>query len=479
MFESPRGALRAAVDLQRRCVAELRADPALPLWVGVGIDAGEAVPVADGYRGGALNLAARLCSLAGPGEVLVSDGVVHLARRVDDTSYVDRGRNRVKGLADPVHVFKADFPLDLPEIPRTPAPRWTRTRIAVIAITGLMALVGVVALALTSGGGPAPVAIRADSLAEIDVKARRVMGDVPLGAQPGDVVSGGGSVWVADEAANNVIRVDPATARRVGPPEGVGIDPAALAFGDGALWVYDPVDGLLAKVDPNLEQRAIPSRFRVSPCPKQPAGTTNYLRYGCKFGGIAVGNRHVWIGREVGSQAGSSGGIWRVDGGKPRPTRTPTIPDVPAGQLAYGAGSIWTSSWPGTGGGEAAQINASRGKLIHQWVVPNSSEGSSQNLGLTYDYGDAWLVSPSGDLVEYASGHLAAGESGFQYSVQLPRGSVDVAAGGGYLWVTNDDGSLRQINPYTRNVVHVYRLGHPAYGVSYTKNRVWVGVTNQ
>ena len=71
VFASPRGALRAAVDLQRRCADELRADPSLPLRVGVGIDAGEAVAVAGGYRGGALNLAARLCSIAGPGEVLV------------------------------------------------------------------------------------------------------------------------------------------------------------------------------------------------------------------------------------------------------------------------------------------------------------------------------------------------------------------------------------------------------------------------
>ena len=36
--------------------------------VGIGLDAGEAIPVSDGYRGGALNLAARLCSLAGPGQ---------------------------------------------------------------------------------------------------------------------------------------------------------------------------------------------------------------------------------------------------------------------------------------------------------------------------------------------------------------------------------------------------------------------------
>ena len=50
VFGSPRGALRAAVDLQRRFADELRADPSLPLRVGIGIDAGEAVAVAGGYR---------------------------------------------------------------------------------------------------------------------------------------------------------------------------------------------------------------------------------------------------------------------------------------------------------------------------------------------------------------------------------------------------------------------------------------------
>ena len=42
-----------------------RSRHALPLGVGIGLDAGEAVPVEGGYRGGTLNLAARLCGLAG------------------------------------------------------------------------------------------------------------------------------------------------------------------------------------------------------------------------------------------------------------------------------------------------------------------------------------------------------------------------------------------------------------------------------
>ena len=106
VFSSARQAIRAAVVLQRRFVDETVADPSIPLAVGIGLDAGEAVPVGDGYRGGALNLAARLCSVAGPAEIFASREVVHLARKVDGVSYVDRGAVTVKGIADPVQVVR-------------------------------------------------------------------------------------------------------------------------------------------------------------------------------------------------------------------------------------------------------------------------------------------------------------------------------------------------------------------------------------
>ena len=72
VFASTRQAIRAAVDLQGRFVEETIADGELPLTVGIGIDAGEAVEVEGGYRGGALNLAARLCGQARAGEILAS-----------------------------------------------------------------------------------------------------------------------------------------------------------------------------------------------------------------------------------------------------------------------------------------------------------------------------------------------------------------------------------------------------------------------
>jgi WD40 repeat protein/class 3 adenylate cyclase len=103
-FDSARDAIRAAIDLQLQFVEDTVADPTLPLAVGIGLDAGEAVPVDGGFRGGALNLAARLCSIAGPGEVLASREVAHLARKIDGIAYLDHGAVRLKGLEGEVAV---------------------------------------------------------------------------------------------------------------------------------------------------------------------------------------------------------------------------------------------------------------------------------------------------------------------------------------------------------------------------------------
>ncbi|GAC1321053.1 MAG: adenylate/guanylate cyclase domain-containing protein [Chloroflexota bacterium] len=117
VFTSPRQALRAAVELQARFVEEDRRDPSLPLRVGIGLDAGEVIAVQTGYRGAALNLAARLCSLAGPGEVLASDGLVHLAGKMDGVEYAERGLVQLKGFANPVKAVQL-----FPQTPLLPAP---------------------------------------------------------------------------------------------------------------------------------------------------------------------------------------------------------------------------------------------------------------------------------------------------------------------------------------------------------------------
>ena len=106
VFGSARAAIKAAVALQDRFVTETVRDADMPLLVGIGIDVGEAVPVEGGYRGGALNLAARLCSLAAPGEILASSVATHLAGPLDGITFEDRGETRLKGMRDAVPVVR-------------------------------------------------------------------------------------------------------------------------------------------------------------------------------------------------------------------------------------------------------------------------------------------------------------------------------------------------------------------------------------
>jgi class 3 adenylate cyclase/streptogramin lyase len=473
-FASPRQALQAAIALQQRFADERRADPALPLLVGIGLDAGESVAVEDGYRGGALNLAARLCSIAKAGEVLVSDTVEHLAGRQRGVSFVDAGRHRVKGLADRVHVFRAVFPLDMPELPVTRTARRTPIRVAAIALVCVMALAVADLWVTTRGGTPAAVGVvvRANSLVKIDVKSRRVVADVRLGAQPGEVVSGDGGVWVADDQHTEVLRVD-ATTLTV-DRQGVPIDPARLAFGSHTLWVYDPLDSSVAEVDPDLTQNVLPTLIPLPKCLTKQSLRIIGGRYGCRLGGIAVADDgSVWIGRQA-----AGGAIWKLDPTSASPTATLTVRDAVAARLASGGGSIWTSSWYGNA--QASQVDATTEQVIKTWPEPGGGgSGSSQNPGLTWGFGYAWLVSPpNGDLLKLGSQRNEVGSRGFVGNVPLPPGSQEVAACNGFLWVTSNAGTLKQINPYTGDVVNTYRLGHPSLGVACTRGHIWVSVTN-
>jgi predicted ATPase/class 3 adenylate cyclase len=105
-FVSARNALRAALELQSRVGKSSTGNPAIPLQVGIGLDSGEALPTPDSFVGAALNLAARLCKLAGAQEILASDSVVHVAGKLDKVGYVERGFVQLKGFSEPVHVFR-------------------------------------------------------------------------------------------------------------------------------------------------------------------------------------------------------------------------------------------------------------------------------------------------------------------------------------------------------------------------------------
>lgn len=109
--------------------------------VGVGIHAGETVDTPDGFVGSAVNIAARICAIAGPGQVLVSDTVRALTQSILPVSFTPLGRRPLKGVKEPLMLYLAT-PAD-----PVAAARWARRQRSVRAARWLALAVVVVVLA--------------------------------------------------------------------------------------------------------------------------------------------------------------------------------------------------------------------------------------------------------------------------------------------------------------------------------------------
>jgi len=132
--------------------AESRAAGGAPIQVGIGIHAGETVETPEGYVGSAVNVAARVCSEARAGELLVTDTVRALTRTFLPVRFVDRRSRRLKGIAEPMVLYRVE---PLPEgVAIGPGRRDTR-RLALGAGVARTARVGALLVGLVVGGAAA------------------------------------------------------------------------------------------------------------------------------------------------------------------------------------------------------------------------------------------------------------------------------------------------------------------------------------
>ena len=107
VFPSATAAIRAGLAIAAAAGAATDADPSLPVRPGIGVHAGEPLEAPEGPIGAAVNVAARLCALAAPGEVLVSGTARDLAGGSRDLAFAARGAHPAKGLAGPIETWAA------------------------------------------------------------------------------------------------------------------------------------------------------------------------------------------------------------------------------------------------------------------------------------------------------------------------------------------------------------------------------------
>ncbi|MEA2459925.1 MAG: hypothetical protein QOH90_102 [Actinomycetota bacterium] len=447
VFESPRQAIRASTLLQRRFVEETEADPTIPLPVGIGLDAGEAVALEGGYRGGALNLAARLCGRARPGEILASQGVIHMARKVDGVRLVERGKLQLKGLGEPVRVFAViSEEEDAAErmkrlLPAPPSKGRAPIRLAkrhpIVAAAIALAVVALVAIPATRalrGGGSSP-ALAGDALAMLDLGSGDLKGSTVLESRPGDIAVGAGGVWVTLPDRGEVIRIDPET-MTISDTIHVGADPSGITIGKGSVWVSNGGSSTVSRISPETDDVV-----QTIELPGGPAG----IAFGA--GGVWVANSFnasvshidpesgeimatIGVGDRPVDVAVDDHGVWvsnatsdtvsRVD-----PVHELEVQTVPVGSrpdaIVAGPEGVWVSNLVD---GTVSNIDPETNGVVQTIPV------GDRITGVTLGEGSLWVSDGSGSVTTIDT------RSGSRISSQVGSGAEDVVAGGGALWVT-------------------------------------------
>ena len=462
VFGSPRSAIRGAVALQQRFVEETIADPSLPLTVGIGLDAGEAVPVEGGYRGAALNVAGRLCSLAKAGEVLASREIVHLARRLDGVRYTERGQAQLKGIQQPVHIVavrsedrdaaEAIAPF-VRSTPPPPTPRW-RSK-AVVGAVVLAMLAALIAVPLVTGARgseiapnsigvldaesgeltatvglaqrPGSVAATAEAVwvthpdfgtvTRIDPNDQEIRDTIPVGENPTGIAVGEDAVWVVESGGPTLSRISPETSTVVGDPIEVGNGPADVAVGEGSVWVTNRFDGTISRIDPDRGE------------------VVETIPVGIDPRGIAIGFGSVWVGL-----AGSNR-IVRIDPGTNDVTQPIGVGNAP-GSLAVGAGAVWVVN---TLDDTVSAIDPETNSVVDTIAVGNGP------AGIAVVEGTVWVANE-------ADGTLSRIEPGETSPSRIVIGSVPqgLVGASGDLWVSvrgtatsHRGGTLRMASLYS------------------------------
>jgi len=384
-FRRARDAVAAAAEVQRALAANEWPD-GTELRVRMGMHTGEPSVSEEGYLGLGVHRAARICSAGHGGQVLLSEATVALLGddELPGIELRDLGRHQLKDIDRPERIHQLVLaglrdsfpPLKAPQSQpdaATPfegregelaeaaqaavtAPPWYRRRVGMAAIAGvvLAALLGGGAL-LFAGGSNALARIDTDSAGLIDAKTNEIKRQVAVGAGPGPIAVGAGSIWVAS-GDGTISRIDP-KANLVTQTFPLDRTPSGIAFGDGAIWVTTNEDRSVQRISAtgNRIGAGIPvgngpsgvavgggavwvaNRFddTVSKIPEG-EGTTKVFRAGLTPSGVAVGEGAVWTSNEA------AGTVSRLDP-KSGALQTISVGNGPGG-IAVGEGGVWVAN---------------------------------------------------------------------------------------------------------------------------------------
>ena len=461
-FERPVDAIRCAVaiaDTVRTLGIEIRA----------GVTFGELELESGKPSGLAVNTAARVMSVAGPGEVLIPASVRDIVSGAG-ISLQEHGTHRLKGLEEEARLFVVTAidgePVATSLVPEeaaarraaiAPAPSRTRRWVAIGA--ALVAVIAAATIFLLQGDETEqPPRANAGSrtfLVELDatdgtIKQRIDIVRPSRSAQHPDATR----AMVADEAAVWVVApgFEAATLLHVDPEHGEVRDPIPIAqpaitvsmvSAFDALWYLTP--DRLIRVSASTDEQDIVRRV---------ADPTD-LGADRRGVSVAADRDHLWIGQ-------IDGRLMRVDpsGGFEVRRVVETIDLIAASE-----DGVWVLN-----GFDGVVIRVDPATLRTVWESP--VVGTISRLAVDENY--LWLFDQSSGVLTRLSSSTGAGAD----QAPVGRGVTNLAVGLGAVWLSHEDGTITRVDRLTLDPTEFAQVEGvaSAIAVDVGRNSIWVDV---
>jgi streptogramin lyase len=281
-----------------------------------------------------------------------------------------------------------------------------------------LALLGLACTALGAGSAP------------------HVVARIQTGAAPAGAVSAFGAVWVANDGAGTLARIDPRTnrvTRRVRLQPGI----FSVTCGFGALWAINYKRHSLTRVDPT-------------------SGRARSVRVGAVPFDVVAAFGHVWV------TAWEAGRLVEVEPGSLRVVRRIRIGARPTG-LRAAAGAVWVGF--GRSATAIARVDPRTGRIERVPVgvrAPSWFAAGTRDLWVQAADHELLRVDP---MTRRVSARLSFGRT-------LAQGAL---ASDGTIWVPDKEQSVvYRIDPATRRVVDSFPAGRGAFFALRAHGSMWV-----
>jgi YVTN family beta-propeller protein len=311
-------------------------------------------------------------------------------------------------------------------------PRWRV--MAAVSLPLIVALGALVFLFGHSGSAHALTQIDANAAGAIDPGKNRLVDEVPVGAGPGRIATGLGSLWVVNAFDDSVSRIDPATGAEQRIP--VCAAPTAIAIGAELVWVACSGSRSVEEINPQNNRRV------------------RHIPVGAGPSAIAISPGRVWVTDRLDDT------VTEIDSHAGRRLRTLDAGPSPS-DIAYGFGALWITN---ESSATVTRLDPVTG-VTQPVLVGNGPEA------VAVAYGSVWVANSLDETVS----RIDPGRDALVHTVTVGSGPSSVLASAGAMWVADSYSSrVVRIDPTTNDVVRTVRVGSAPQSLAAIGGRIWL-----